>query len=722
MSHAAETIDSDVSELSAATGRRWHVALIAATVLILELAFIRQIPAEVRAISYFTNLILMASFFGLGLGCILQRWRSLAWTLPAGLLLVCAFIHAGRGIVIYPGTESIHFWLRDAEIQGLAARLPIAPAAALVFLFVATPFVALGQALARAMDRWPRLVAYGWDIGGSLAGTLLFALSSFLRVPPWIWPPILMGVWAVVFLKRRHRQLIWAAAGLVYLGFGHSPQAWSWSPYYFVQHQRDGGGTRVWVNSSFHQFCMDFTDTTPEGRAGHREMLRKWNRPYGWYRQLHDGRPPRKVLILGAGTGNDVHVALTQSVEEITAVEIDPVILELGREHNATDPYADPRVRAVVDDGRHFLRTSSERFDLIVFGTLDSQALLSGHANLRLENYVYTRESLIDARLLLTDGGMVAVYYSVLKPWLYKRIYTTVREAFGDQSRIFLERDQRLFNTVVAGVRDREDFHDRPETVAAFGDGIPSTDDWPFIYLEHPTVAPMYRLLMAVVAILIGLVFLVLRKVTPEGGKRKTTPEGGKRKTTPEGGKRKTTGLYANFLFLGVGFTLMESSAIVRLALVFGSTWTVNAAVFASVLLMIFIANWSVLRGLAPTLSVAWPSLCACILLDYFLPVAALFDLGPWLRVAACGLSIGLPVYFAAVCFSRLFRREQVTGYPLGINLIGAMAGGFVEYVSMLIGLRQVWLIVLVIYLLAWLSTLLIERRGVTPAPDPGTA
>src|ERR1700759_3748385 len=65
--------------------RTWHIAWISFSVLALELAFIREIPAEVRAISYFTNLIFMASFFGLGLGCLLQRARSLAWLLPLGL-------------------------------------------------------------------------------------------------------------------------------------------------------------------------------------------------------------------------------------------------------------------------------------------------------------------------------------------------------------------------------------------------------------------------------------------------------------------------------------------------------------------------------------------------------------------------------------------------------------------------------------------------------------
>ena len=56
----------------------WRIAAVSSIVLILELAFIRQIPAEVRVISYFTNLVLMAAFFGLGLGCILQRQRTLS--------------------------------------------------------------------------------------------------------------------------------------------------------------------------------------------------------------------------------------------------------------------------------------------------------------------------------------------------------------------------------------------------------------------------------------------------------------------------------------------------------------------------------------------------------------------------------------------------------------------------------------------------------------------
>lgn len=669
------------------------IALISAIVLILELALIRQIPAEVRVISYFSNLLLMASFFGLGLGCILQEKRSLQFLLPVGIVVLFGGIAVGRGIVVYPESQDVHFWLQYVEIQGSALQLPLLPAAVAAFIATALPFIALGQALARAMERHPRLQAYGWDIAGSLAGTLLFALSSLLYLPPWIWPPILMALWAWVFLTSAWKRLLFIGAGLLFLFFVNSPLAWRWSPYYFIQYEPIDSGTRVWVNSSFHQYALNFASTPPRSRQEFQGMVEKWGRPYKLYYKLN-GKVPQKVLLLGAGTGNDVAVARFHRIQEIVAVEIDPVILSLGHTQNPTKPYDSPEVRVYVDDARHFLRTTKERFDVILFGTLDSQALLSGQANLRLENYVYTRESLADARELLTDGGVLGVYYSVFKPWLYGRIYSTVRAAFGDHSTLLFERSQFLFNTIILGVKGVDSFRADAEIVERYGNSLPSTDDWPFIYLERPTVAPIYLKLMAVIAVLIGGVFVLLRRIHPVRGQ------------------------HVNFLLLGIGFTLMESSAIVRLALLFGSTWTINPIIFSTVLLTIFLANWGVLKRRAPSLKLAWPALSLCILVNYLLPTSWLLGLPGTGRVLACIALIGAPVYFAAICFSRLFRAESVTGYPLGLNLVGAMCGGFVEYVSMLIGMRQVWLVVLVVYLLAWMSTLLIARRG-AGAPSP---
>ncbi len=661
------------------------IAFISSVVLVLELALIRQIPAEVRVISYFTNLLLMASFFGLGVGCILQQKRSLAWLFPAGLLLLFAGVALGRGIVFYSEASQVHYWLQT-EGEGAALRLPMLPSAIFAFLATALPFLALGQALARAMDRHPRLVAYGWDIAGSLAGVLIFALASLLHMPPWVWPPIVSALWALVFLQSTSKRLLWMVPGFLFLFFAYSPQEWKWSPYYFIQYSKEELGLRVWVNSGFHQNAIDFTSTRPQDRELQLRLMDRWSRPYQLFRELN-GRRPRKVLILGAGTGNDVVVARAHQVEDIVAVEIDPVILSLGETHNPSRPYASPEVRAYVDDARHFLHASDERFDLIVFGTLDSQTLLSGQANLRLENYVYTRESLLDAKRLLVDGGVVAVYYSVHRPWLFGRLYATVREAFGEHSTVLIDSENLLFNATVIGVKGVDSYRGDSADLPDIESAIPSTDDWPFIYLEKPTIAPLYLSLIAVLLALIAGVFVLLQRIHP------------------------VTGLHADFLFLGLGFTLLESSAIVRLALLFGSTWTINPIVFAAALATIFLANRGVLLGRAPSLAIAWPAVCALVLVNYFLPVSWLLGLPTVPRILACGLLIGAPIYFAAICFSRLFQRQKITGYPLGLNLIGAMAGGLIEYLSMLIGMRQVWLVVLAIYALAWASSVFVERR-----------
>ncbi|MCP4004066.1 MAG: hypothetical protein GY725_07720 [bacterium] len=666
----------------------WRIALISSMILTLELALIRQVPAEVRAISYFTNLMFMAAFSGMGIGCILQKQRSMAWTLPLGLLLVFGFVMVGRGIVIHADAAEVHYFLQYPNLEGGALKLPLFEAAALIFLFGAFPFVAMGQALARSMDSHPRLVAYGWDIAGSVAGTVLFALGSLLLLPPWIWPMLVGLMWAGLFERGLIRRIAFCIPGGLFALLAFSPQTSTWSPYYYVQQERSAEGLHVFVNSSFHQLAIDFTDETPENRHMQETMLDRWSRAYRMYAGMHDGEPPRRVLILGAGTGNDVHVAHVNGASEIVAVEIDPVILQLGIEENPTRPYDHPGVRTVVDDARHFLRTSDQRFDMIVFGTLDSQALLSSYTNLRLENYVYTREALQDAHRLLEDRGMVVLFYSVFRPWLYSRIYTTVHEAFGDQSMIYFDRQSFLFNTVIVATKGEESFAGRAESIEKYGRGLASTDDWPFIYLERPTIAPIYLQLLGVVALVMLCAFGLLRRL------------------------HRVRGLYANFLLLGLGFTLMESSAIVRLALVFGSTWIVNAVVFSSVLTMVWFANYTVLRGMAPPMKLAWIGLGVSILANWAFPLELFFEVAAPFRVLGCSVLIGVPVYCAAVCFSRLFERVSVTGYALGINLIGAMGGGLIEYISMAVGLRAVWLVALGVYALAWgFSTL---SRGET--------
>ena len=125
------------------------IAVVSCCVLILELAFIRQVPAEVQAISYFTNLMLMASFFGLGIGCVLHCRRTLFSFFPLGLLMTCAYILVARGIVVYDASREVHFWIHEVAELGVARSFPLFPSALVAFAVSALPFVAMGQELAR---------------------------------------------------------------------------------------------------------------------------------------------------------------------------------------------------------------------------------------------------------------------------------------------------------------------------------------------------------------------------------------------------------------------------------------------------------------------------------------------------------------------------------------------------------------------------------------------
>ena len=235
----------DPGASQAAASSPWRVAAVSFCVLALELGLIRLVPAEVKAISYFTNLILIASFFGLGVGCILQNGPRVSWLLPAGLAAVAAFVLLARGIVVYEAAGAVHYWLQDRSASGDAVRLPLIASALLAFATCALPFVAMGQELARRMDCQARLAAYSWDIAGSIGGTLAAALCAYLGTPPWAWPLAVAAIWAAAIARTWPLRLATLAAGAAFLAFASAAHPSAWSPYYLVQHEREPEGLRA---------------------------------------------------------------------------------------------------------------------------------------------------------------------------------------------------------------------------------------------------------------------------------------------------------------------------------------------------------------------------------------------------------------------------------------------------------------------------------------------
>jgi spermidine synthase len=223
----------------------------------------------------------------------------------------------------------------------------------------------------------------------------------------------------------------------------------------------------------------------------------EWNPydvPYHFY------PAPPSVLVLGAGTGNDVAAALRNGAGRVTAVEIDPLILQLGRQLHFEHPYSSPSVRVVLDDARSYVQNTSDRFDLIVFSLLDSHTTSSYYSNIRVDNYVYTVEALRAAKRLLRPGGLMIVKFMVRTPWVAGRLHELVQTVFG-RPPVQFQNPQALYQTMarffICGDPDRISQALRDPTLAVYvaqNGKVPmeqaalTTDDWPYFYQHQPGV------------------------------------------------------------------------------------------------------------------------------------------------------------------------------------------------------------------------------------------
>src|SRR5439155_4912442 len=314
-------------------------------VLFLETAIIRWMPAYVRLLAYFSNFILLASFLGIGVGCLLatRRHHLIAW-FPLVQLLVIVAVDRLRLEVALPSTSTIYFSSGTAEPVVAVESTVLLP---LLFAAVAALFAVVSHRMGVELTRHAPLRAYVINLLGSLAGVAGFAIVSWLELPPLVW----FGVAAAAALPfvvetRRPLAVVNVALLAVALLVVYRMQSGSlWSPYYRITVFQERDDTVVEVNHIFHQ------SMAPVDR---KEYFYQW--PYAVFGDTFDN-----VLILGAGTGTDVAAALKHGAKHVDAVDIDPVILRLGAERHPDRPYSDPRVTIVNDDARHFLRTTSRR-------------------------------------------------------------------------------------------------------------------------------------------------------------------------------------------------------------------------------------------------------------------------------------------------------------------------------------------------------------------------
>lgn len=687
-----------------------------------ELVVIRWLSSEIRIFAYFKNIPLMACLFGLGMGMALasskrdwSRWFTIGLMILTAIISLAAPLHLVHVCFVNPFEhyllgEFVHAGSASASLsERLSLFLPGLIVLVGVFYLIALTFVGLGQILGQLLGCFRPLVGYTVNVLGSIVGILLFTALSFLSCPPTVW--VLVGVVPTAWLFRKPYQLIALGATLA-LAFLFVDAKVIWSPYYRIgvkevvlpgsnHHPDFKYGYEVSVNYDAMEGAFNNDPAVLSRLSGEqrRMTLDYYDTPY-----LALGDKSRSVLVLAAGTGNDVAAALRHGATDIDAVEIDPMIAKLGRDIHPEKPYSDPRVHLIVDDARAFLRRCNKTYDLIVFSYLDSHTAFSSMSSLRLDNYVYTKECFRDAsRLLKKDGAMCVTFYC-LTWWQLARVYHSLADGYGGEPvGVFSQLKNGptfLVGPQVDQARMRQsglpqfsleqaakDWHfskDDWDKVSL------STDDWPFLFLREPGFSWTY---------FIGIVFTLIIGFAMVGrafGKFTAEPTG------------------RVMFLLGAAFMLIETKSITQMGLIAGTTWMVNACVITAVLVMILLANFIQLRFAFRNVSVWYGLLFAVLAVNWLLPISALNSLPAAARLLAGGLILSAPLLFAAMIFAHAFSGVADAGKALGMNLLGTLVGGVLEYFSMVFGINALNVLAACLYLMAYLCS---RQRAGEAAP-----
>lgn len=680
-----------------------RTAIFAASALTMyvEMVIVRWHASCFHAFAIFKNVSLLSCFLGLGIGYGLSSRKRIAL---AAFLPLLAFQVVLFGVLsmtnlggrrINPVAEQLVMGTASSSWSWLQAVEGNAFLAA-VFVLNALMFIPLGHLAGRLMGRLPRVQSYSLNLLGSLSGIGLFFVLSLAWTGPAVWIGLAALVVAPFMVGHKKSGAIGVgclALICVSLGLMNSRREQVfYSPYQVISLKlpdpQGKPALTVNVNHCFYQDMFDCRPSATQANAELAQAARYYNFPY------HLRPQPGDVLVVGAGTGNDVAGALRNGAASVTAVEIDPAILYLGERLHPERPYQDSRTRRVVNDARSFLRQTDERFDTIVYGLLDSHTNLGAMTNVRLDSFVYTLEGFKEAVGRLKNDGLLTVSYLVLDPRQGDRLFAILRDAYPDQRpRAFAGRFGTVFVTGPGLAKLPETVDGAMEKTADFlrsSAGVElATDDWPFFYMQERTYPLSYTI---VIGILLGLSLLLVRR---------------------ELGAPKLLNAHSGvFFFLGAGFMLIETKGITELGLTFGNTWTVIAVAISGILFMVYAANqWIHWRGpVAPT--PAFLSLGGALLLGLLVTRLSAAGVAIPLPKLIMPLALTLPLFFAGLIFSSQLARGQELASALSANLFGAMLGGFLEYNSMYLGLGSLYPLGIGLYGVAYVCLLRARRQG----------
>ena len=697
------------------------IVLVTMVSLLLELVMIRWLASVFPVFSFFKNFTLLACFLGLGAGYAVAEKQPCApaLVLPmlalfAGVIVLLRYdVAADQGLFgALPMWEQTSVQLAmDAFDWMTLIRLsmPLYLLLGMSFILCACICYPIGQLCGKLLHSSNALKAYGLNLAGSILGVVALFVMSLFWLPPVVWFAAVGGILLFYVLSRDVRLPLGVASFcvlLTILAWPVQPETQRiYSPYQLLERTaKPDGLMQILSGGYYYQKVYNLE----ESKRGHESDEDRYVRAYYEF-PFNFKKNPERVAIVGAGSGNDAAAALRMGGSHVDAIEIDPAIAYLGKNYHPEHPYDDPRVTLTINDARNFFRTTQQKYDLIIYGVLDSHTALSHASNLRVDSYVYTREGIAEAFKLLKPDGVLSIAFALPNDSLGFKLSHILQDLPGAGKPLAVRVLYDSHMTTAFIVQKGHDVIMPAATSFAalgftnlsdhFAQAYPEasipTDDWPFFYMIQRTYPVSYMIALGL-ALLLSYLFV-----------------------------RKTIGLtepvdrgYLPFFFLGSGFMLVETKAITELGLHLGGTWYVIAATIVMVLLMAFLANLIVQRKVFQRTGFAYIGLMVSLLVGYVYARnhALIAFSSPLASLMVSCVLLTIPLFFSGIVFSTLISRAKINiSTALAYNLMGALFGGLMEYNSMYFGFAFLYLLAIGFYFLAWMfswAPALTTQRG----------
>jgi len=355
--------------------------------IFVEMTLIRWAGSNIYQLFSVTNLILIASFLGIGIGFLsvnkIKPTLGLSPFLLSLVILFC-YLYSTQYTVKLNDVGNIDYQASAFKIHAL----PIFLTLPLIFIAVVATLASIANHVAHTFKLLPSLSAYRLEVLGSLLGVILFSLFSYVESSPIVWGIIitllyfvlLADTWKMSSIILTIMQICAFIIMLVAFYKETITPNHTWSAYYKIE-------TQPFLKNSYSVNVNGLVQQIIEPIEQRKRVKPFYIKPYEHAPNLI----LNNVLVIGSGTGGDVAIVLSRGAKHVDAVEIDPALYRLGKKLNADKPYDDARVSIFINDGRAFLQQTSKKYDLIIYALTDSLMLVPGLSSVRLENYLYTQ-------------------------------------------------------------------------------------------------------------------------------------------------------------------------------------------------------------------------------------------------------------------------------------------------------------------------------------------